>query len=94
MDPIGKCPTPACFNSGTRATHCGLCAMCFAELTPARREDLIEAERVKNPPAEIRVEHVTNYVPAPRARSLVMFAALVGALAGAGGASLVRWVIP
>lgn len=54
----GRCPTFACFDTGTPATHCGLCAACFADLTPAKREDLIEAERAMHPPAEVVVQNV------------------------------------
>jgi hypothetical protein len=43
----GRCPVPRCFNSGTPATHCGLCAECFSDLTPAKRDDLIRAEMAK-----------------------------------------------
>ncbi len=75
------------------ATHFGLCAACFADLTPLRRRDLVEAEQARNPPTELVVNHTTHYVPTPGLWKIAMLSAIFGAIGAVVSTILIRFIL-
>lgn len=80
----GRCPTAECFNTGTKATHHGLCAECFVKLNKEQRAALREHDGWL--PPDHPIQHVYTSVPTPRMRVAVALGALAGAVTGAAAA--------